>query len=153
MGSRLKKDAEGFAQESVCSLRRLIFLRQLATGDLVVHPVPLVGSTSLPADYAATLRKLLDLKPKVIVPGHGAVMMEDAYVRRTILLLDSINRQAEAAVRRGETLEQARKSVRLEEFRKEFAGGSQLKSFIFQTYVAAPGVEAAYRQALAKPRS
>jgi glyoxylase-like metal-dependent hydrolase (beta-lactamase superfamily II) len=124
----------------------------LATGDLVVHPVPLVGSTSLPADYAATLRKLLDFKPKIIVPGHGSVMRDDLYVRRMIGLLDSINSQTEAAVRRGETLEQARKSVRLEEFRKEFAGESQLKSFIFQTYVASPGVEAAYKQAAAKQR-
>lgn len=122
----------------------------LATGDLVVHPVPLVGSTSLPSDYAATLQKLLDLKPKIIVPGHGSVMRDYFYVRRMIGLLNSINQQAEAAVARGERLEQARKSVRLEEFRKEFAGESQLKSFIFQTYVAQPGVEAAYRQAQAK---
>lgn len=122
----------------------------LATGDLVVHPVPLVGSTSLPADYAATLQKLLALRPKVIVPGHGPIMLEDSYVRRMIELLNSINQQTEAAVGRGETLEQARKSVRLEEFRREFAGQSQLKSFIFQTYVAQPGVEAAFRQAQAK---
>ncbi|MBD0373182.1 MAG: MBL fold metallo-hydrolase [Pyrinomonadaceae bacterium] len=120
----------------------------LVAGDLVVHPVPLVGSTSLPADYAATLRKLLELKPKVIVPGHGIVMQEDSYVRQMIRLLDSINTQAKAAARRGETLEQARKSVQLEEFRREFAGESQLKSFIFQTYVVTPGVAAAYRQAL-----
>jgi cyclase len=134
----------------------LVYLPQegiLITGDLVVEPVPLVGSTSLPADYAATLRKLLDFKPKIIVPGHGVVMRDDSYVRRMIRLLDSINVQAEAAAKRGETLEQARKSVKLEEFRREFAGNSQLKSFIFQTYVASPGVEAAYRQALLKPRN
>jgi glyoxylase-like metal-dependent hydrolase (beta-lactamase superfamily II) len=125
----------------------------LITGDLVVHPVPLVGSTSLPADYAATLERLLELKPKIIVPGHGAVMREDSYVRAMIRLLNSIRQQAEAAVRRGETLEQARKSVNLEEFRKEFAGASQMKSFIFQTYVVAPGVEAAFRQAQAKPQN
>jgi glyoxylase-like metal-dependent hydrolase (beta-lactamase superfamily II) len=125
----------------------------LATGDLVVHPVPLVGSTSLPADYAATLRKVLEFKPKIIVPGHGSVMRDDSYVRRVTALLDSINSQAEAAVRRGETLEQARRSVRLEEFRQQFAGESQLKSFIFQTYVVSPGVEAAYKQAQTKQRN
>lgn len=133
----------------------IVYLPQegiLITGDLVVHPVPLVGSTSLPADYAGTLQKLVDLKPKIIVPGHGAVMRDDSYVRRMIRLLDSINQQALDAAGRGETLEQARRSVRLEEFRKEFAGESQLKSFIFQTYVAAPGVEAAFRQAQAKSK-
>jgi cyclase len=124
----------------------------LITGDLVVHPVPLVGSTSLPADYAATLERLVDLRPKIIVPGHGAVMRDDSYVQQMIRLLKSITEQARAAAKRGEQLEQARKSVRLEEFRREFAGSSQLKSFIFQTYVATPGVEAAFRQANAKPQ-
>lgn len=122
----------------------------LITGDLVVHPVPLVGSTSVPADYAATLTRLLALHAKTIVPGHGPVLREDSYVREMIRLLDYIKEQVDVAVKRGETLEEARKSVRLEEFRREFAGTSQLKSFIFQSYVAEPGVEAAYRQAKEK---
>jgi cyclase len=123
----------------------------LATGDLVVSPIPLVGSTSLPADYSQTLARLLDIKPKIIVPGHGPVMTDDSYVRQMIRLLNSINQQTIAAVKRGESLEQARKSVNLEEFRQTFAGDSQNKSFIFQTYVIEPGVEAAFRQATAKP--
>lgn len=122
----------------------------LITGDLIVHPVPLIGSTSLPADYAATLEKLLEIKPKIIVPGHGAVMRDDLYARQMIRLLNSINQQTKAAVARGETLEQARKSVNLEEFRQIFAGDSQNKSFIFQNYVTQPGIEAAFRQATDK---
>jgi hypothetical protein len=94
---------------------------------------------------------LLTIKPKIIVPGHGAVMTDDSYLRQMIRLLTSLKQQAEAAVKRGETLEQARKSVDLEEFRRAFAGDSQNKSFIFQTYVVAPGVEAAFRQASLKP--
>lgn len=132
----------------------IVYLPQegiLITGDLVVHPVPLVGSTSLPADYSATLARVLALKPKVIIPGHGAVLRNDSYVRQMVRLLNSLTQQAEAAVKRGETLEQARKSVNLEEFRRALAGDSQNKSFIFQTYVIAPGVEAAFRQASAKP--
>jgi cyclase len=123
----------------------------LMTGDLIVHPVPLVGSTSLPFDYARTLTQLLALKPKIMVPGHGAVLNDDLYVRRMIDLLNSLKAQTEAAVSRGETLEQARKSVNLEEFRRFFAGDSQNRSFIFQTYVTTPGVEAAFKQASRKP--
>jgi len=122
----------------------------LITGDLVVRPVPLIGSTSLPADYSATLERLLALKPKIIVPGHGAVLREDLYVRQMVRLLNSIRQQTEAAVGRGETLEQATKSVNLEEFRQLFAGDSQNRSFIFQNYVTAPGVAAAFRQASAR---
>ena len=35
----------------------------LITGDLVVWPVPVFGTTSFPVDYIATLEKLLALKP------------------------------------------------------------------------------------------
>ena len=94
---------------------------------------------------------MLGLKPKIIVPGHGAVMHDDGYVRQMIGLLNSLKQQAEAAVKRGETLEQAQKSINLEEFRRAFAGASQNRSFIFQTYVITPGIEAAFRQASAQP--
>jgi len=116
------------------------------TGDLIVHPVPLVGSTSYPLEYGATLEKLRGLKAKVYVPGHGPVLRDNAYLDSMITLMNSIKRQAEASAKRGETLEQMRGSVNLEEFRRAFAGDSQHKSFIFRNYVTLPAVAAAYRQ-------
>ena len=119
------------------------------TGDLVVWPVPLVGSTSFPGAFAATLDRVLALRPAVIVPGHGPVLRDDAYVRTVADLLASLRDQTAAAVARGETLEQARRSVNLDPFRTALAGDSQLRRFIFYAYVALPGVEAAYREATA----
>lgn len=116
------------------------------TGDLIVHPVPLVGSTSYPLEYGATLERLRKLKARVWVPGHGPVMRDDSYLRSMIGLLDSIKQQTEASFLRGETLEQMRKSVDLESFRKAFAGDSQHKSFVFKNYVTLPAIAAAYRQ-------
>ena len=121
-------------------------------GDLIVHPVPLVGSTAYPLEYSATLEKMLRLNPKIIVPGHGPVMRDDSYARLMIRLLDSIKQQIEAAVRRGETLEQTKKSVNLEEFRKAFAADSQHKSLIFLNYVTIPAITAAYRQLTEKAK-
>jgi glyoxylase-like metal-dependent hydrolase (beta-lactamase superfamily II) len=120
------------------------------TGDIVVWPVPLVGSTSYPLDYGATLENLLALRAGIIVPGHGPVLRDDSYVKVMVRLLASIKQQTLAAVARGETLEQARKSVNLEEFRKRIAGDSKLLGVIFDSYVTQPGVEAAYRQASSK---
>lgn len=116
------------------------------TGDLIVHPVPLVGSTSYPLDYAATLDRLLALDADVIIPGHGPVMRDKAYLKSMIGLLTSIKQQTEIAAKRGDTLEQMRKSVDLEEFRKLFAGDSQHKSLIFRNYITLPAVAAAHRQ-------
>lgn len=118
----------------------------VVSGDLVVYPVPLIGSTSYPLEYGATLKKLLALKPKIIVPGHGPVMREFSYVRSMIGLLDSIRQQVDAAAGRGDSLDQMRKSVDLERFRSQFAGDSQHKSFIFKNYVTLPAVAAAYRE-------
>jgi cyclase len=115
-------------------------------GDLLVHPVPLVGSTSYPLEYAATLEKLKALKAKTIVPGHGPVMHDTAYLDAMIELLASIKQQTEVAFARGKTLEQMRKSVDLEPFRKRFAGRSQHKSLIFKNYVTLPAVAAAHKQ-------
>ena len=121
------------------------------SGDLVVWPVPLVGSTSYPGAFATALQRLLDLHPRVIIPGHGPVLRDDSYVRVCLRLLTSIKQQTDAAIARGETLEQARRSVNLEEYRRLIAGDSQLKSFIFSTYVADSGIAAAFSEASRKP--
>ena len=118
----------------------------VVAGDLLVHPVPLVGSTSYPLEYAATLERLRALNAKTIVPGQGPVMRDNSYLNAMIELLASIKKQTEAAFARGETLEQMRQSIDLEPFRKRFAAGSQHKSLIFKNYVTLPAVAAAFRQ-------
>ena len=124
----------------------------LFTGDLVAAPVPLVGSTSFPLDYDTTLQKMLELRPRVIVPGHGDVQRDDSYTRLMIRMLASIGEQTEAAVARGETLDQARKSVNLEEFRRAIAGDSKVRSLLFSEYVRGPAVARAFEAATAAKR-
>lgn len=119
----------------------------LMTGDLVVWPVPLVGSTSSPAAYGATMEKLLALPADIIVPGHGPVLRDKEYLKLTARLLASLKHQTAAAVARGETLEQTRKSVNLAEFRRLFAGDSAMRRILFGDYVIGAGVAAAYLEA------
>ncbi len=121
------------------------------TGDLVVWPVPLVGNPqSHVGAWAATLEKLRALQPGLIVPGHGPVMRDDSYLRQLAELFTSIKQQTAAAAARGETLEQARKSINLDEFRERFAGESSVRRVSFGMYVAGPAVAAAYAEASAK---
>jgi len=121
------------------------------SGDLVIWPVPYIGSPqSHPGDWSVTLGKLLALKPKAIVPGHGPVLRDDAYVNSMIRLLASIDEQVKASFNRGETAEQAHKSVKLDDFEKLFAGDSRMRRLIFRNYVAGAGIEAAYLDASKK---
>ncbi|HEX8068658.1 MAG TPA: MBL fold metallo-hydrolase [Pyrinomonadaceae bacterium] len=123
----------------------------VAAGDLVVWPVPLVGADqSHVGDWGATLARLLALKPAVIVPGHGPLMRDDAYVQLVARLMNSVKQQTEAAVARGETLEAARKSVNLDDLRKLFAADSPVRNTLFNAYVAGPAVASAYADATAK---
>jgi glyoxylase-like metal-dependent hydrolase (beta-lactamase superfamily II) len=123
----------------------------LITGDLVVSPIPLVGNPqSNVGAWASTLEKLMALQATTIVPGHGQIMRDDDYLKLLANLFHSIKQQTVAAVERGETLEQARKSVNLEEFRKRFIGESRVRKIAFNMYVAGPAVAAAYREATEK---
>src|SRR5918995_3713170 len=47
----------------------------LATGDLVVAPIPFAFN-SYPASWTKVMDSLLALEPRVIVPGHGPVMRD-----------------------------------------------------------------------------
>lgn len=116
------------------------------SGDLTVYPIPLIGSTSYPLEYGATLEKLLKLKAKTIIPSHGNVMHDDSYIRLMIKLLASIKSQCEVSFAKGETLEQFRKKINLDEFYQAFAGDSQHKRFIFENYVFLPATAAAFKQ-------
>lgn len=117
-----------------------------ASGDLTVFPIPLIGSTSYPLEYGATLENLLKLKAKTIIPGHGFVMHDDSYIRLMIRLLNSIKKQSEAAFQKGETLEEFRKKINLDQIEKEFTGDSQHKKLIFENYVFLPATAAAFKQ-------
>ena len=121
--------------------------RIVLAGDLVAGPVPLVGTTSFPLDYPATLDRLLALGATTIVPGHGPVLRDDAYPRLVARMLRSLGDQTRAAAERGETLEEARTRVDLAEFRAAIAGDSPVRGMLFSQYVAQPAVARAYWQA------
>jgi hypothetical protein len=74
-------------------------------------------------------------------------MRDLGYVKQMGRLFRAVRDMTEAAVARGETLDQARKSVNLDELQRQFAGDSALRISLFRNYVAAPAVAAAYAEA------
>ena len=120
----------------------------LITGDLVVWPVPLVGDPqSHIGAWSGTLKAALALNPRVIVPGHGTVLKNPRYLDLLSRMFGAINDQVTALVGRGETLESVRKTVNVDEYRKQLAGDSPMRNLLFTNYVMRPAVGAAYRQA------
>ena len=119
------------------------------SGDLVVWPVPLAGTTSFPLEYAETLQHLKALPHATLVPGHGPVMTDDAYLDLMIGLMSAIRDQTRAAVARGDSLGALRQSLDLEKYRVAICGDGKVKNQLFQGYVVLPGVQRAYEQATA----
>ncbi len=120
--------------------------RLVITGDLIAWPIPLIGSTSYPAEFGPALENLAALKPAILIPGHGPVMRNLDYLRLETRLVTSLTEQVSAAIARGaSTALEARKTVNLTEFEKAFAGDSRLLQFIFGNYVTDSGIRAAYR--------
>ena len=124
--------------------------RILAAGDLVMNPVTFVGSTSFPIDFAMTVDSLRALAPRVVVPGHGALLAGDAATEHLLNLsymLHSLATQARAAVARGETLEQAKRSIDLAPFERVIAGDSPVRRVLFSYYVTGSAIPRAWQQA------
>jgi len=120
----------------------------LITGDLVVWPVPLVGDPqSHIGAWSDTLKAALELRPQIVVPGHGMVLRDTRHLKLLADMFGAINDQVKALVARGSSLESVRKTVNVDEYRKQLVGSSPMRSLLFTNYVQGPAVGAAYRQA------
>jgi len=120
--------------------------RIVASGDLLVHPIPFMFGSYYP-EWIETLSALDALPADVIVPGHGPVMRDRAYLHTVQDLLRAIVAEAGAAAAEGLTLEQTRERVKLPEWREKLAGDDDARGRAFDAFVLAPAVERAWRQA------
>ncbi|MFN8571417.1 MAG: MBL fold metallo-hydrolase [Gemmatimonadaceae bacterium] len=121
----------------------------IAAGDLVVLPVPFVGSTSFPRDFGQTLDQLLALPHRVVVPGHGPVQRDDAYIARARDMMYAIRREVDSLRRAGDSLGVARRRVTLMPFRVAFAGADRLKNELFDNYVISSAIPKAWQDGAA----
>jgi glyoxylase-like metal-dependent hydrolase (beta-lactamase superfamily II) len=119
----------------------------LATGDLVVAPVPFAFG-SYPASWIDVLDSVAELKPRVIVPGHGPVMRDLRYVRSVRDWLARIDRETSVAVARGDSLETALQTVTLDDVRRRVTGDEKWMNFLFRRFFVGPVVRSAYGQAV-----
>jgi glyoxylase-like metal-dependent hydrolase (beta-lactamase superfamily II) len=99
----------------------------LMTGDLVVHPVPYLFG-GFPLDHVQTLRAMAELDATTIVPGHGEILRDKAYIFQVADLLKAVNTAMEAEVNAGKTLEEVQgsfpKTFDVKTWRTRFAGDS-----------------------------
>jgi cyclase len=117
--------------------------RILASGDLVVHPIP-YGFGSFPEDWIATLDRLAAFDFQLLVPGHGEVQKDAGYVRRLQAMLTEVRRQVAASVAAGHDLETTRRELDLSKFEREFAGDDEDASLKFDNWWRQPIARSAW---------
>lgn len=124
--------------------------RILASGDLVVHPIP-YGFGSFPEQWIATLERLAAFDFELLVPGHGAVQHDDHYIRRLQALLREVRRQVGASVAAGLDLEATRSALDLAAFTDEFAGADADARLKFESWWRLPIARSAWLEARGQP--
>lgn len=118
--------------------------RVLATGDLLVHPIPYCFGAH-PEAWAAGLGRMAEIDAATIVPGHGPVFHDREYLLAVKRMLEAIVAAAKAAKARGLTVEQAQKEIDLAAFRKQFAGDDPGLNTIFGDYFQKPAIASVYK--------
>jgi glyoxylase-like metal-dependent hydrolase (beta-lactamase superfamily II) len=116
-------------------------------GDVLIHPIPLLGNANL-TGWMTALDRIAALQPRLLVPGHGPVMPDLGYLSLTREFLADLRARVAEQAGRGATLEETRKAIDLSAWRTKFAGDSTHRAFIFGFYTAGPGIAAAHAEAV-----
>jgi glyoxylase-like metal-dependent hydrolase (beta-lactamase superfamily II) len=120
--------------------------RVAAAGDLLVHPVPFAFSAN-PEGWAAALDSLEHLQPSAIVPGHGSVLRDLAFLRATRGALAAISSQVAAAAKRGDSLAVIRRTATVDSIRNAYIPDEKWMRWMWQTYFLGPVINQSYRAA------
>lgn len=101
----------------------------IVAGDLLVNPIPYTYD-GYPAEWVQTLHRMGQLDATSIVPGHGPIMRDNAYLYLVADLLQSAVDQVRTRIRQlgfpgAHTLDEVRGAVDLTPFRHKFAGDNK----------------------------
>ena len=118
----------------------------LAAGDLVVAPIPYAAHT-YPGEWIETLRKLERIDFTYLVPGHGPVMTDRAYVDRLVVALETVRAQVGPLAKAGVPLVDVRKRVDLATTRAAFAGDDAWLRFLIDAVFTNDLISNAYKEA------
>jgi cyclase len=121
----------------------------VATGDLVVAPTPYAYGAYL-GEWSEGLGKLAALDATTVLPGHGPLAHDFAYVRRLKDLIDSARSQAAQLRSAGVPVADAKAKIDLAEQAKRFAGDDPIRLFEFKTGFADQAVARGYEEAEGK---
>ncbi|HEX5183478.1 MAG TPA: MBL fold metallo-hydrolase [Allosphingosinicella sp.] len=124
--------------------------RVLATGDMVVAPIPF-GFGSYPADWQRSLAALRAYPFRLLIPGHGAPQHDRVYLDRLAALIADVRRQVAPLAAAHLSVDDTLRKVDLSRERRLFAGDDPWLGLWFDQYWAKPFVTMAWQEASGIP--
>lgn len=119
----------------------------VVAGDLLTGPIPIVGGDqSFISDWIASLDHLLAISARAWIPGHGPVYRDQAQARLLRDFLRAVDTHAAEAIAKGQTADEARRTLDVEAFRAAMAGQDQALRLLFSSYGSGPALTAAFRE-------
>lgn len=117
----------------------------VAAGDLIVEPIP-YGFGSYPREWADVLRQVKALGATIVVPGHGAIQRDAAYVDLLIETLENVADQVDTEIAAGKG-EIKDVTVDFSAVEPRFTGGDAMRRFFFGFFFKQPIVRSAWNVA------
>ncbi len=117
----------------------------VATGDIVVHPIPYAFNMP-PAKWAATLGRINDLEFAILVPGHGDIQHDNRYVNLLIETAKDVVRQRDQLAADGVDEEKAVSQIDFTAFETRYTGGSDYLALYYDAWFKKPFAAAALKE-------
>jgi glyoxylase-like metal-dependent hydrolase (beta-lactamase superfamily II) len=124
--------------------------RVVATGDVVVNPVP-YASASFPAQWTRVLAALKDLKYEALIPGHGPVLHDSRYIDALSEALIEIRSRVSKLAGEGKTLVEVKEQLKFEDLTDRFGGTDDWDRARFGDFFLGSIVSNAYKEAKGEP--
>ena len=117
--------------------------RIVATGDIITAPIPLLPNPYT-SDYAGVLQQIKALGFKTLVPGHGAIQHDTAYLDLLSDTFRSVTAQMKSLIAQSIRKEDAIARIDYSSVEKRFTHGDAFLTNRFPDYVSAALAEATY---------
>jgi hypothetical protein len=96
------------------------------------------------------LRELKTFDARLIVPGHGDVMTDTAYLDLLAETMDFVADQVDAQAKAGKSLKETRAAIDWSPVESRFTGGDGMLATLFNIWFKTPIVEAQYNLSTGK---
>jgi len=116
----------------------------ISAGDTVVHPVPYAFNMP-PRKWASTLRAVIALDYKILVPGHGDIQRDTEYVDLLIETSEGIADQRDKMLSDGISEEDAEKALDYSPYEERYTGGDPYLAYFYQAWFKGPFSKAAFK--------